>query len=409
MEKVKRFISEKKQVFVIGGGLIILIVAIILFIIISKKENANRQVFIGKVMSLCTEIKEQYKKELEKGNNIHYFSNSIHGIRFQKDNLKYCALVDESGNIYSLEATDGRYFVKTDEKNNSNKVKRSSYKKFECSKKLSVLAKAGYDEKTDNRVNVFGGNIEPHQIEKVSFVPTNKVPKEGLGSFDASEAKDRSVMAWYTDSNKNKLYELYIGAENGVRANEDASYMFAGIYNVKDIDLSYLDTSKSTNMRGMFYYLTSLKKLDLSNLDTSNVTDMSKMFYYVVGVSDLDLMTFDTKSVKDMSNMFNGCWSIAKLNVENFNTENVEDMHSMFENCSKLIDVDLKNFSTKKVKNIKNMFKSCYLLNDDNLHNFIIPNIEKIDGIFCEGQFNKDSKTVKTYTGKRIDALFECK
>ena len=409
MEKIKRFIFEKKQLFIISGSMLILIAAIIIFITITKKENANRQVFIEKVMSLCTEVKAQFKEESEKGNVIHYFSNSINGIRFQKDNLKYCALVDDTGNIYSLEATDGRYYVKTDEKNHSNKVRRSSYKKFECSKKLSILAKSGYDEKTDNRVDVFGGTIEPHQIEKIVFMPTNKIPNNVIGSFDASAAKDKSVMAWYTDENKNKLYELYIGAENGVRANEDASYMFAGIYNVTEIDLTYLDTSKSTNMRGMFYYLTNIKKLDLSNLDTSNVTDMSKMFYFVVGVSDLDLRTFDTRNVTNMSNMFNGCWSITKLNVNSFNTEKVEDMHSMFESCSKLIDVDLKNFNTGKVKDIRNMFKSCYLLNDNNLHNFVVPNIDKIDGIFCEGQFNKDSLTVKTYKGNDIDKLFECK
>ena len=131
MEKIKRFIFEKKQLFIISGSMLILIAAIIIFITITKKENANRQVFIEKVMSLCTEVKAQFKEESEKGNVIHYFSNSINGIRFQKDNLKYCALVDDTGNIYSLEATDGRYYVKTDEKSHSNKVRRSSYKKYE--------------------------------------------------------------------------------------------------------------------------------------------------------------------------------------------------------------------------------------------------------------------------------------
>ena len=83
-------------------------------------------------------------------------------------------------------------------------------------------------------------------------------------------------------------------------------------------------------------------------------------------------------------------------------------MSSMFENCSKLVDVDLKKFNTRKVDNISSMFKRCYLLNDDNLHNFDVPDIDNVKSMFCDTQFNKDSKVVKTYTGDKLDSLFEC-
>ena len=408
MEKVKGSGKDNKQILIIGVGMLALIITVILFVVISKKENKNRQAFIDKVMNLCAEIKMQYEEAHKNGENIHYFSNAVKGIRFQKDKLKYCAIVDDDGTIVSIEATDDHYYVRTDEKKKSNKVRRSSYEKFECSKQLSELAISGYERLSGRRLDVFGGSIEPHRIEKLTFMPTNIVPDKVLGEFDASSKKDKSVMAWYTDTDKNNMYELYIGADGGVAANKDASYMFAGLYNLVSIDMTYLDTGHSTSTEGMFYYLTNLKSLDLSNLDTSNVTNMSKMFYYVVGVGDLDLRTFDTSNVTDMSEMFYGCWSITKLNVDSFDTSKVKDMASMFENCSKLIDVDLKKFNTKKVENISSMFKRCYLLNDDNLHNFDIPDIDNVASMFCDTQFNKDSSVVKTYTGKKLDSLFEC-
>ncbi len=407
MEKVKRS-KDNKQLMVILGGMIFVIITIILFIIFARKENQNRQDFIAKVKDLCGEIKEQYDEAYEKGEVIHYFSNSVKGIRFQKDKLKYCAIVDNNGIITSLEATDDHYYVKTDEKNNTTSVRRSSYEKFECSKQLSSIAVAGYDRLSGRRLDVFGGNIEPHRVETITFMPTNVVPEKVLGSFDASDKKDKSVMAWYLDNDKNSMYELYIGADGGVAANRDASYMFAGLYNLTSIDMTYLDTGHSKSTEGMFYYLTNLKSLDLSNLDTSNVTNMSRMFYYLVGVGDLDLRTFDTSNVTDMSEMFLGCWSITKLNVNSFDTSKVQNMSSMFENCSKLVDVDLKKFNTKKVDNISSMFKRCYLLNDDNLHNFDVPDIDNVKSMFCDTQFNKDSKVVKTYTGDKLDSLFEC-
>lgn len=58
---------------------------------------------------------------------------------------------------------------------------------------------------------------------------------------------------------------------------KDMSYMFAGT-KLNSIDLSKLDTSKVTNMAGLFQDSQSLGTLDLSNFKTSNVEDMSSMF-----------------------------------------------------------------------------------------------------------------------------------
>lgn len=78
--------------------------------------------------------------------------------------------------------------------------------------------------------------------------------------------------------------------------------MFAGCDRLQNVDLSKFDTSKVTNMHGMFLECQSLygvefnndeeltnlintgkaKGIDISNFNTSNVTDMSAMFQYSV-------------------------------------------------------------------------------------------------------------------------------
>ncbi|MEB3363555.1 BspA family leucine-rich repeat surface protein [Lactobacillus sp. R2/2] len=47
------------------------------------------------------------------------------------------------------------------------------------------------------------------------------------------------------------------------------------------LDLSNFDTSKVTNMSGMFSNDTALKQLNLTGWDTANVTDMSTMFAWI--------------------------------------------------------------------------------------------------------------------------------
>ncbi len=389
--------------------MLIFILVIVFFMLFVKSENVKRKIFVKKVQELYSSIVEQYNKSLSNGEKIYYFSNSINGIRFQKDNLKYCAIFNDEGKITSIEATDGRYFIKTDNPDETSKINWGSYESFKCSKILPTLARSGYDAKAKVRVNIFGGSIEEYRIEKIEFMPTKEVPEKVLGSFDASATQDKSIMAWYVDDDNDNMYELYIGGEGGVVANEDSSYMFAGIYNLTELNLKYLDTSSVKNMKGMFYYLSNLKELDVSNLDTSKVENMSNMFYYLLGVIDLDLRTFDTSNVTDMSGMFEGCWSLETLNLTSFNTKNVKNMTSMFESCSKLTKMELKEFDTSHVKDASSMFSGCYLLNNDTIKGIKIPKTEKIQYMFCNTQINYESDIIKNSTLKNIEDTLKCK
>ena len=84
-------------------------------------------------------------------------------------------------------------------------------------------------------------------------------------------------------------------------------YMFSNCVNLTSLDLSWLDTSKVTDMGFMFDYCKSLTSLDLSNFNTSNVTDMDNMFTGCSGLISLDLSNWNTSKVKKMGYMFYNC------------------------------------------------------------------------------------------------------
>ena len=130
------------------------------------------------------------------------------------------------------------------------------------------------------RYYFFGTEIKRDDIEELTIENSCKVPEEVLGQFDLSEKQNGSVMAWYTDKDKDGLYEMTIGQEGGVVANPNCCYLFC--------DLSQIN--------------------GMGNLYTSGVTDMSYMFldYGANGKNNaLDLEdNFDTSNVKRMDGMF---------------------------------------------------------------------------------------------------------
>ncbi len=137
------------------------------------------------------------------------------------------------------------------------------------------------------------------------------------------------------------------------------SCWFRNCENITSLDLSKLDTSKVTDMSGMFYNCRALTTLDLSNFDTSNVTDMNYIFYGC-GALTLNVSNFDTSNVTNMRYMFGYCSKLTNLNVSNFDTSSVTNMTGMFATCYALTNLDLSNFDTNAVQNYSYMFLNDY-------------------------------------------------
>lgn len=123
--------------------------------------------------------------------------------------------------------------------------------------------------------------------------------------------------------------------------------------------LENLDTSKVTDMGGMFRGCYKLKSLDLSGFDTSKVTNMSDMFKGCSGLTSLNIPGWDTSKVISMRTMFNQVHAVPS-DVEKWDTSNVQDMESMFEQAGHRTygaGLDLSGWDVSKVASLSYMFK----------------------------------------------------
>ena len=250
-------------------------------------------------------------------------------------------------------------------------------------------------------------------ITEIEFVDLNKVTAPTVNnttSWDVSEAKDNSVIAWLDGT------KLYIGGKGGVKANTDSSnifrnftnltninfnnkyktnnvtnmsYMFADGAKLESLDLKSFDTSKVTDMSGMFYGCKKIKLLDLSNFDTSNVTTMRCMFDYGNSTSDSETMEFETidlsgkfilKSVINTEWMFSKCQKLKTIFVnENNNIDIIENSNGMFYNCKNLIGGNGTKYSSsytnKTYAKIDKDGQKGYFTDKKNYGNNYMPNM----------------------------------
>ena len=245
------------------------------------------------------------------------------------------------------------------------------------------------DNQTINN-NVFGKTISRELFENISIVNSKSIPTNAIDSWDVSQKQNGEIMAWYTDTDSDNLYELYIGQDGGVIANPNSSYLFHRYLKVKNIDVTYLNTSLVTNMRGMFSGSTNSSTttnsmnveeiIGLNNFDTSNVTDISYMFFVCAKLETVNLSSFDTSKVTDMARMFGGYWGYGRqytgfttLDLSNFDTSNVVNMGGAFAHCKNIKKLDLSNFDTSKVTtlytNYGGIFSSMDNLEELNISN----------------------------------------
>ena len=216
------------------------------------------------------------------------------------------------------------------------------------------------------------------------------------------------AVAYYNSTNK----EIIIYSPARIYAPQNCGEMFKFNWDsaLTSLDVSNFDTSKVTDMSGMFYDCEKLASLDVSNFNTSNVTNMSNMFS-CRSLTSLDVSNFNTSNVTNMSNMFS-CRSLTSLDVSNFNTSKVTNMGSMFSYCSKLASLDVSNFNTSKVTNMVSMFFSCSALASLDLSNFDTNNVTHMDSMFnfCEKLTSLDVSNFNTSKVTKMDSIFSnCK
>ncbi len=273
-----------------------------------------------------------------------------------------------------------------------------------------TLIEAGFDENT-----FFGHALDRTKVETITFIENVIVPENAIDSWDASDSQDGSIMVYTLDTNKNNLYELYIGKKKApFIASSNSSYMFYAFENlVSIINLEKLDTSNVTNMSHMFEKCTKLKDVNVSQFNTENVTDMSRMFNMITGnssLTNLDVSGFNTSNVTTMEYMFYRCQRLTSLAINNWNTQNVVNMRGMFHSCSNLSELDLSNWNTEKVTDMSYLFHGCSGLKAETLvlTNLNTSQVTTMQSMFfsCQGLTSLDVSHFDTSKVTNMGSIF---
>ncbi len=256
-----------------------------------------------------------------------------------------------------------------------------------------------YDFRGVKEIN-FDNNYDTSNAVDMSkmFLNCTNLQTLDLSSFDTSNVTSMYAMfcMWDTNINyfpTNNLLNITFGPNFNTSNVTDMQSMFAGLSELKELDVSNFNTSNVTTMYHMFYGCQSLETLDVSNFDTSKVTNMENMFAQCKNLSELDVSNFDTSKVINMKNMFN-MWddkinacsnnNLKLLNLSNFDTSRVTDMSGMF-SCSDVSEIKgLQNFNTNNVINMGRMFFECKNITMLNLCSFNTSNVTYMLGMFYD-------------------------
>lgn len=315
---------------------IIIIIAIPM--IVNEIEEAEKGAFRNTAYGIIEAAELEHSKSVLRDNRIeeitYTYENGKEKASIEGQKLDYKGTRPQNGFVkinkngeVALAIHNGKYCAKKGY--TSDKVSISKRPVESCQIVEPIIMKNPNPYISEGKY--LNGPIDKTQIESIKFVTEIEVPKDAIGSWDVSEKKNYSVVAWYHDKDNNGLYEVTIGGDGDkVYANPDSSDFFAYLTKVTSLDLSHFNTSKVVNMVGMFWGVKNLTSLDVSNFDTSQVIYMDEMFGGMKSLTSLDLSNFDTSKVTDMSYMFYESSSIKIVDFRNANFSSVTSKTLMF-------------------------------------------------------------------------------
>lgn len=263
---------------------------------------------------------------------------------------------------------------------------------------ISITAKGTIVEKsrvirswTEASNEDFHTDFYKENIVTATFLDSSAVPSNAVESWDVSADKKKGVMAWIvTNETDNTKYDLYIGAKDGVIANENSSCMFFDFTGIKSIDFgTNFDTSNVTNMDGMFQECINLTSIDLSSFNTSKVTSMLGLFSMwhhrdsSSALTEINISGLDTKNVTNIRDMFSYNHNLTNIvGLEDMNTTNVENMQGLFYDCKSISNLDLRNWNTTALVDVNQMFAGCSNLENINICSFRTGNVTNMKLMF---------------------------
>ena len=235
-----------------------------------------------------------------------------------------------------------------------------------------------------NMIKLFEKCINIKINDKSSLNLTNCVKLDEM--FCDSDLKNVDI-SFLDTRNITSMAGFFNGAQN-VQINEKKLLNTNKVKNMKyfcskcdisNIDFSFLNTTNITNMEGFFQEAKNIKNIHLSNLNTKSVTNMKRMFSSCY-LKNIKFNSLYTKNVTDMSSMFQVCY-FENIDFSGFFTNNVTNMEEMFQGCNSLSDINFSYFNTSKVLSMNRMFFYCNLKNID-ISSFDTQSLETMNEIF---------------------------
>lgn len=97
--------------------------------------------------------------------------------------------------------------------------------------------------------------------------------------------------------------------------------------------------------------------LDLNDIDTSKITDMEGLFAYR-HITEIDISNWDVSNVETMGEMFIGCKKLESIgDISHWNINKLRDINYMFYGCENLTNVgDLNIWNISKIRHKENAF-----------------------------------------------------
>ena len=185
-------------------------------------------------------------------------------------------------------------------------------------------------------------------------------------------------------------------------------YAFSGCKSLTDIDLSTLDTSSVRSFADVFQDCSSLRSVNLAGWDTSSGNNFRQMFIQCASLEELDVSSFETGNVTTFKEMFYGCSSLRSLDLSHFDTSAATTFASMFYNCASLATLDVSTFETASATDLSQVFYGCKSLTELDLSSASTAKVQTFHGMFsgCSGLKRIDLSLFDTFSARDLSYLF---
>ena len=138
--------------------------------------------------------------------------------------------------------------------------------------------------------------------------------------------------------------------------NQNVTHMFEGC-DLNNINLSYIDTSKISNLD---YFLAECKNIKINKDSTINLKNCLSMNYmfYKSNLSKVNFTFLDSKNVEHMKYCFAECKNLIINEKSVLNAKNCIDFDCGFCECD-LLNVNFSFIDIRNAENMKHCFAKC--------------------------------------------------